>query len=604
MAGSAFVYYGAWINWTRGAVNGATITLSAQNSGIMVAGLAIWLSIAGGSLWRILAMAFHHQRTTRNPRDGLHYQQQVILRNATTPGTALWQFISLFSWRKLTRRPIWRSFPLIITAFVILAVFFLSGVLVSEVTRTTGSEVLIRSDQCGNWTIDATSVLRIQTKLLNGTITAASYARSCYGGASKALECNRYEIQSLPYTTSDDDACPFADGICRSDVFSLDTGKISSNDHLGINSKPDDRITYQRKTSCTVLDVENYRFMLNYTAAQDSHFRSGNNVTFTYNLRSSTVGHGYDLHSVDHSSGYSLEDNLWHPRDVLLRNDGDVSLMFLAANDILYYGEVADPMFNATIPMRSFMDNGKDITLYASTDYVTVMGCLDRHQFCNPTNEQCTKEYTAQSDATLYRVGFIAKLIRVDNIEKYCFTTGLSKIQRSIVEYATGPVNVLEGTSIAKPNTTEAQHLCNSQKIQVPPGSGAISFSTLGVALIIALSGLLIIGHLILECVVSRADSKDNYKLLRWAMDEKLQLQRQAFEGAGMGTWQAGRLVPVTASGELFQVHPDLHTNQKRKEMTVVGVEETRARPPHDDDDGPWSEEEFDQILAKQSDLA
>lgn len=262
-------------------------------------------------------MVFHRQRTSKSPQDGLHYQQQVILRNATTPGVALWQFVSLFSWRKLSRRPFWRSLPLIVTALVILTVFFASGILVSEVTRTAGSEVLVHSDLCGNWTlVSENGVFGFQTKSLNDTINAASYARSCYGGPSngKALECNQYQSQTLPYTTSNKEACPFADEMCGSEVFTLDTGKLSSHDHLGINSKFEDRISYRRKTTCAPLEIGGFRITRNYTddlndEIGDLYGLEGDvvdlyafgsvmkksKVTFAYNRHASSMGHGYDL---------------------------------------------------------------------------------------------------------------------------------------------------------------------------------------------------------------------------------------------------------------------------------------------------------------------
>ena len=65
--------------------------------------------------------------------------------------------------------------------------------------------------------------------------------------------------------------------------------------------------------------------------------------------------------------------------------------MFISANDILYYGEVNDPIFTATSAIKSVMDNGKNVTLYTSDFFVNPLGCVDQHQFCNPSNQKCTK---------------------------------------------------------------------------------------------------------------------------------------------------------------------------------------------------------------------
>lgn len=98
--------------------------------------------------------------------------------------------------------------------------------------------------------------------------------------------------------------------------------------------------------------------------------------------------------SIDYSYG---SDNLWQPDKAVLRNDGDVSLMFLMANDILYYGKVEDPIFMATSDVKSVIDDGQNVTLYTSDYFVNPLGCIDQHQFCNPVKGKCTKldTYTA-----------------------------------------------------------------------------------------------------------------------------------------------------------------------------------------------------------------
>lgn len=155
-----------------------------------------------------------------------------------------------------------------------------------------------------------------------------------------------------------------------------------------------------------------------------------------------------------------------------------------------------------------------------------------------------------------------------------------------VVEYATGPTNVLENTYISKPFDSASHQLCNSQKIKAPPGSGAVSFSTLGVSIIIAIGGLLILGHTILDYVISNVIPTRNYKLVRWAIDDKLQLQRLAFEGASMGTWKAGiGSAPTTTSRQLFGMeiggeerHPTIFTQpEEDKALETVRVDSVNS---------------------------
>lgn len=60
-AGSS-IYTGAWINWSQGAIIGATITLSQRNGNLLTAFLGIFVTIAGGACWRILSFLMHQQR--------------------------------------------------------------------------------------------------------------------------------------------------------------------------------------------------------------------------------------------------------------------------------------------------------------------------------------------------------------------------------------------------------------------------------------------------------------------------------------------------------------------------------------------------------------
>ncbi|KAJ4355598.1 uncharacterized protein N0V89_003618 [Didymosphaeria variabile] len=638
---SDLVYYGSWINWSRGKYNGGTITLTPRNAGILIAFLAIFVSIAGGSLWRIIAFILHQRRVAKDPRDGLHYQQQVILRNAATPGVASWQLLWLVPpWRRISKRPLWKSLPVVLLALLNLLTFFAAGILVAEVTRTAGSEVLVRSANCGNWTIDDTRlVYGFTTKTQNDTVSAATYARACYGGPSAALECNQYKVKALPYTVSEKESCPFDKDMClnKVPVLSFDTGNMSSHDHLGINAQTKDRILYRRKTTCAPIIDTGFFTSFNYTDIANASlgdFRGSdgdvidfynfggtvhidgskaNNFTFAYNERMAAVGTGYGL-----AFG---SQNLWQPDKVLRRDDADISLMFLMANDIRYYGLVEDPIFQATGELFSIIDAGQNVTLYTSDYFVNPLACIDQHQFCNPSNGKCTKldaytpavlaaqkdlEYNPMQYGTISTLslelylstisqsiggrgssalraqevvsGLFSGPLPKDQWKKeveYWFTTGLSKVQKYFVDYASGPSNVFNGTHISKPYDAPSRQLCESQVIKAPPGSNATSFSTLGVAIILTVGGLVILAHVILEYIVSNVVPTKNYKLVRWALDDKLQLQRLAFEGAGVGSWHAGiGAVPTTKRTQTFGM--EMSGDKRHPTMTFTDDDEEK----------------------------
>jgi len=315
----AYVYHGAWINWSHGAIVGSTITLSSRNGSLFTAFLAIFVATTGAAVWKILSFTIHQLRTSQDPRDGLHHQQQVILRNSGAPGAASWQLLQLlYVWRRLTKRPFWRSLPLALLALANLIAFAVAGVLSYEVSKAAGDAVLIRSDNCGNWTLNSTTAIFAGLhKTLNDTIAAAGYARACYGSQPDTLQCNQYSKQQITYTMNQNDTCPFASGMClfsKTAALSMDTGNISSHDTLGINTQAKDRITYRRKTTCAPIKDKGYITSLNYTDAVNltnlGKFEgqpgdtldfynfgpaAGSNFTYYYNRHAATTGYGYEI---------------------------------------------------------------------------------------------------------------------------------------------------------------------------------------------------------------------------------------------------------------------------------------------------------------------
>jgi hypothetical protein len=150
------------------------------------------------------------------------------------------------------------------------------------------------------------------------------------------------------------------------------------------------------------------------------------------------------------------------------------------------------------------------------------------------------------------------------------FATGLARLQQSVVQYATGPPNVVDGAYISKPTDPISQMMCDNQ--QVRSTNNAINFSTLGIIIILLIGGLLIATSLVLDTLVGFVQRKRNlrdYQRVQWALNEKLQLQRLAYEEAGMGTWSGGTdLVPVTKPGETFGMPPDVDPDHPR----IVGL--------------------------------
>lgn len=82
---TSFVYTGPWINWSHGLVLGSTITLNQQDGALLTAFLGIFVTTAGAACWKLMSFALHQHRSLSVSQDGIHHQQQVILRNTGSP---------------------------------------------------------------------------------------------------------------------------------------------------------------------------------------------------------------------------------------------------------------------------------------------------------------------------------------------------------------------------------------------------------------------------------------------------------------------------------------------------------------------------------------
>ena len=265
--------------------------------------------------------------------------------------------------------------------------------------------------------------------------------------------------------------------------------------------------------------------------------------------------------------------------------------------------------------------NGTEFPYYLSDRYVNVLGCTDQHQFCNPATGKCT-ELTA-SDAvyqeiptiglnevqtkTALRLGVSIRFLNTyfsvnprgvnafrasetfyDGIQvalpnnqwitevSSWFGVSLAKLQQKTVQYATGPSYDVQ--TIA-PDSKEELNMCKNQIIRSQ--GGTISFSVLGLCIIFIFGGILIVTSLLIDSLIGFVRRKldwKKYKSLQWSLDEKLQLQRLAYEEAGQGHWDgcAGS-VPVMKKGDRIGVpkHVDeFHPRLSQPEQVVAASDD------------------------------
>ena len=305
------------------------------------------------------------------------------------------------------------------------------------------------------------------------------------------------------------------------------------------------------------------------------------------------------IRSVRSNAGYALND--WIPIPALNRTDADVSMFFLAPTLVSYEAPVADPFFAASIPFDISIDDGVNHTYYSSNQDVYALACTEQHQLCNPTNEKCTPLSGAfqlipnlpgldLNDAQAYTV--LTMILTISFISTYnsvisrgskalrasetlnqgiqiplpdnqwmtevstWFAVSMAKLQQRTVQYAIGSSYVPEGLTLVGPINRYQENVCKNTKIRSQ--SGTTSFSVLGVSIILIVGSLLITISLVLSTVMGSIRQKRHwkaYKSLQWTLDDKLQLQRLAYEEAGQGHWSGGtESVPVTRRGDKLGV--------------------------------------------------
>ena len=613
------IYTGAWIDWSRGAVLGSTITLSDRWGAALTAFLAFFVTVIGACLWRSLCFTIHQLSASPDAKDGIYHQHQLVFRNTSSPIEAVRLFFeTAFFWRKNCPRAWLRSLPLSIFALLFMLSFAAASLLTSLVTKAAGDQRLVVSDNCGFFGYDpqadiTTRVAAQQQHDLNDTLIASAYTKNCYNGNSERnnLECNIYTKPELLWSAMAEAECPFESSMCLLPAYRLDTGLLSSHSDFGINAPSGGRINFRKVTTCAPITQVDHTTVVQSDGTdglglegdtihkyQYGTFAAGgidSNTTYTYNTHSSIDGFGYSLSSTIASP----DGTTFLPIDTLSRTDADVTLMFLASNSITYYTPNTDPFFSATLKQSAGTFSGVDMTYYKANNWVTVMGCTDQYQFCNPLTSICTplsgyaEAAAALNTTKLNNVQYLvasrialntramsihhsisgrgASALRAQELVSEnsqnpipnnqwqievdsWFATSFARLQRAIVEYASGPAFVPAGTYVQSPTGPISKAMCYSQKVRLT--ADTVSFSVLGLSIILAVGALVICIYLVLETIVGMIQKRykwGDHRRLRWIMDDKIQIQRMAFEEAGMGTWEnlSGN-VPVTTKGDVF----------------------------------------------------
>jgi hypothetical protein len=282
------IFVGKWTDWSHGAILGASLTVQEKYGRYIIAAMASFVGIVASYTWTIVAYVVHRTRVPRHSADPLLRQQQVSLINSQSPlSTSLELLCLAWTWsprwgfcfrrrrqKRFSHGRNCSSLGLLLIPLLLWIVFIALGILSALVAKrpNEGSSVRIKAGNCGLWIYDTTHQSQYDRKVLNDTLAARAYARSCYSKDLDLLSpvsCSFYTVSRLNYTSRRLlQQCPFGlrqtsanlndtfnQSLCNvtlnTGAHYMETADLDSHEDLGINSVPSDRLQFQKMVTCS-----------------------------------------------------------------------------------------------------------------------------------------------------------------------------------------------------------------------------------------------------------------------------------------------------------------------------------------------------------------
>ncbi|KAI9149485.1 cytochrome p450 protein [Paramyrothecium foliicola] len=618
------VYVGLWTDWSHGPVMGKTLTVTGSDGALIIAFVAFFITMIGSQVWRIICFILHRLYSAPRAQDALHNQRQVILRNSASPVGGAWELVKLtLAWRNAQARSLMRLLPLVLgTAVIACALVMASGFSSQILLR---SEVLIAGGHCG---LIKDHIENVRDHLLHIRLywtrtyeMAASYAQRCYREDSQTSDCGFMAKKSLPMTIDSRADCPFNESLCLSGDSNIliDSGLLDSHDDLGMNSPPESRFQYREVLHCAPLTTDGHRsnftdrFNRTYSLyeygpiglkrpddASDSTFAAPLDILQpSQKSFAETIGANYavDTATASYQNGALVKTTGFRPIPDFNRTDGELDLIALSTNLVVFMEKSADLWYRATKPLAVTAVLGNETTettFWLADEPVWPMGCVTQRQFCLPGKDRCTSlgsgydvvpEFAELLSSDLEQASrwtvissslhFIVGVLGTQSLtSRFSFTSdkmqatlepnqwqldvinwfsiSMASLQLAPLERAAGPAaaNPALEPFVIKPNTDEQKSICQNQKIF---STDYMSFSFFGLLFIFIFGMLVTFLALTIDFLASwlqQAWRLDAYANLEWRATYKLHLQRLAYETLPSGHWKNGFLdVPVTEPG-------------------------------------------------------
>ncbi|KAK3988034.1 hypothetical protein QBC44DRAFT_382752 [Cladorrhinum sp. PSN332] len=398
---SSGIRTGHWVDWTKGnAVKGATVTLSTQGGGFLLAFVVLFVLFVGSQVWFIIRFVLHQSSATDEPQDALHFQQQALYRNSSSPLSSVLAFFRLHrTWKPENWK---RTLPGVLLAAAFTIAYVALALFSSAIVGWASEHRLLSPKNCGYWYsfVDGAKIRRDARE----NLAATSYARECYGEGPtdpNSPTCNFFPVPRLGWKASQA-SCPFPDGsVCLPDTpgIEIQTGVIDSNRDLGINESPSNRVTYTRSLSCHILKTDGFTATWTHSISGEEGIQYNYGATaarqhsYWHNLTASPHLTTFTTALLDSHASYGSSTR-WTPIPQLQVNASSsfpgTYLLFVSQNSIIHESQNIDPLFRATLNAPGFPKAGSGPYRYVADSPVVPMACVEQHQVCFARQELCT----------------------------------------------------------------------------------------------------------------------------------------------------------------------------------------------------------------------
>ncbi|KAI7782645.1 hypothetical protein LA080_013133 [Diaporthe eres] len=357
---------------------------------------ATFVGFMASRFWRLTTLILHRIYSTTQPRDALHHQRQVVLRNSVSAASTLRISLQLaWCWRALANGYLARTLLIIMSAASAFCAFTVAGGFTSSISSGIGNDVLVDGSRCG--VIEYDSMLTIDTMsviyphISQSMSNAANYAQQCYSpNATGTLDCTTFVKSHLPFISVLNASCPFSDNICRSNDSNLllDSGLINSDD-LGLNMPNNQRMFYREMLHCAPLRTDG--FIRNLSANHQNYTR------YFYGRRFASDGFRsdnwtYEVEDLNTQYRRGSDNNLVPISEFvaipqLTVSEADLLVVFLSPDGIVFMNKTDDIWYRGTIPRFRYSSRVGQRVMYMPGEAASPMGCVKRFQYCNSSKK-------------------------------------------------------------------------------------------------------------------------------------------------------------------------------------------------------------------------